>query len=117
MGWHPLARIVELPFAMFSRVDSRLAPMRGYCDEMNRCARAFGLPRQWIVCPLCGEQSWVFPPHLLSPCPFVVESAELIGHKLDAERMMAVRTGVNIEEMTKTMRKALGLEDEDENET
>lgn len=78
-----------------------------YFSERNAIARTSRLPRAWIICPSCGEQSWVLPPHGLEACPLVVQAAEQVGLKFDAERMMAVRTGVNIEEMTKEMRRLI----------
>ena len=68
--------------------------------DWDTCAEELGLPKEWRVCAHCGEQSWRFPPHLLNPCPFVVEMAEAAGMKMDAERMQAVRAGVNIEAIT-----------------
>lgn len=89
-----------------------LAPLTEYHRERNVMARKWRLPRKWIVCPACGEQSWVLPPHGLEPCPLTVQIAEQMGLKFDAERMMAVRTGVNFEEVAKDLRRQA----EDENQ-
>src|SRR3990172_10986506 len=94
--------LVELLSAVFRRpmVQPNLAPLGDYYAQRNAMAREWDLPRQWVICPNCGEQDWVLPPHGLEQCPLLIQMAEQMGLKIDAERMMAVRTGINIEEMT-----------------
>lgn len=75
-------------------------------------ADAWGLPRQWIVCPHCGQQSWRIPPHVFEPCPLVTQTAESLGMRFEAERSTALRGGVHIEELTRLMREHFGEEDE-----
>ena len=75
-------------------------------------ANSLGLPRQWIVCPSCGQQGWRFPPHQFDPCPLVLQMAEVTGLKFDAERATSVRMGVHMEELTRMMRQQ--MEDGDE---
>lgn len=75
------------------------------------------LPPDWLVCPICGEQSWRFPPHMLDPCPLAIQMAEAQGLKLDAERMMALRTGVHMERLGLLMQHVVDeAEDEDDSE-
>ena len=81
-----------------------------YYAERNEMAKQWELPREWVICPHCAEQSWVLPPHANEPCPLLVQTMEQFGMKLDAERMMAVRAGVSMEE---AMRRAQELEDEE----
>lgn len=64
-------------------------------------AEKFGMPKAWVICPQCAAQSWVLPPHGLDACPLIEHAAEQFGLKLDAERMMALRAGISIEEMTR----------------
>lgn len=81
---------------------------------MDDMADTFGLPRQWIVCPMCGQQSWRLPPHGFDPCPIVAAVAEATGLKADAERSTALRLGVHMEETTKALRQMMDDEEEDE---
>lgn len=64
---------------------------------MKEIADAQGWPKQWIVCPHCGQFSWRFPPHLFDPCPLVVEAAQVQGLKLDTERNSALRNSAALE--------------------
>jgi hypothetical protein len=86
--------------------------------DLNAMAIEWDLPQAWVVCPHCGEQAWVMPPHGMEPCPLIVQTAEQLGTRIDAERMMAVRTGINIEEMSKQIRtltaEQFGLDEEDD---
>jgi hypothetical protein len=84
-------------------------------QAMDDIANTCGLPRIWLCCPHCGAQSWRLPPHVFEPCPLVIEMAQSEGLKIDAERMTAVRAGVQIETVLKAMQEALS-EDEDEDE-
>ncbi len=84
------------------------SPLEKHFQELNELARTCELPEQWIICPNCGTQAWVLPPHGLDPCPIVVQAMEQLGMKLDAERMTAVRTGVSIEEITRAARELGG---------
>lgn len=88
--------------------------------ELDKAADVVGLPREWVCCPFCGEFCWRWPPHGFSPCPLVTGAAETQGLKLDAERMMAVRAGVHMEEMGKAMGRFMeeqGLVDDEEEDT
>lgn len=67
-------------------------------------ANRLGLPREWLTCPMCGEQSWRWPPHSFDPCPLVVKMTEAAGLKMDAERMTAARAGIQVETLTKLVR-------------
>jgi len=71
-------------------------------------ARSSKVPRAWVVCPSCGEQGWVLPPHGIDPCPLVIQAAQDLGLKFDAERMAAVRAGVSMEETSKEIRRMMG---------
>jgi hypothetical protein len=88
--------------------------------ERNAMAAEWDLPRAWVVCPTCGEQDWVLPPHGMEPCPLVTQMAEGMGIKIDAERNMALRTSVSIEEMAKQLLgltgEYLGTDEEEEDE-
>lgn len=81
--------------------------------ELNRNADAFALPREWVVCPHCGAQSWRLPPHALEPCPIVVQLSDAMGIKIDADRSAAIRMGVTTEQMWQALRERLGEEDDD----
>ena len=70
-------------------------------SQSMQLADELGLPNEWRVCTHCGEQSWRLAPHMFDPCPFVVEMAETAGLKFDAERMTAIRAGMQMEQMTK----------------
>lgn len=72
----------------------------------------FRLPREWIHCAHCGAYAWRLPPHGLDPCPLVVEITESAGLKLDAERSTAIRSGVQIEELSRLLK--LQIEGEDD---
>jgi hypothetical protein len=63
----------------------------------NELADGMGWPSQWLVCGHCGAWSWRLPPHTFDPCPLVVEAAQSQGMKMDAERSMAIRAGINFE--------------------
>ncbi len=82
--------------------------------ELDATCDTWGLPRQWIVCPHCGQQSWRLPPHGFEPCPIVAAMAELGGMKLEADRSTSIRAGVQMEEMTRALR--LMVEDEEDEE-
>jgi hypothetical protein len=80
-----------------------------HLKERSAMAKAWNLPEQWVVCPTCGAQAWVFPPHgLADPCPIIVQGMEQLGMKFDAERMAAIRAGVGIEEMARIARELGG---------
>lgn len=106
-----------------SRITSVLRLRRRLDDEREALIEALvwrteiadrvGIPREWVACPFCGKQTWAMPPHAAEPCPLVMQMAQDLGLKLDAERMTAVRAGVGIEEMARQMRKQLGEEGDD----
>ena len=79
-----------------------------YFSDRNVIARSSKVPRAWVVCPSCGEQGWVLPPHGIDPCPLVIQAAQDLGLKFDAERMAAVRAGVSMEETSKEIRRMMG---------
>lgn len=83
-----------------------------YLGDLTAMADLCGLPREWRACAHCGEQNWVLPPHGLEPCPLVVQTMEQLGLKIDAERTMALRTGIGIEEMTRVARELGGDKDD-----
>jgi hypothetical protein len=66
-----------------------------------------GFPRKWVVCPSCSAMNWRIPPHNFESCPLVLKAAEAAGLKFDAERNMAVRTGVHMEELTRLIREQM----------
>jgi hypothetical protein len=66
-------------------------------EPLGMLADLLGWPRQWIVCPHCGEHSWRIPPHLFEPCPLVVDAAQTAGLKMDAERNQAIRSAQTLE--------------------
>lgn len=73
--------------------------------QSDKTADKLGLPPEWVLCPICGQQSWRFPPHSLDPCPLAIQVAEAQGLKFDAERMTALRTGVNLEQSMQMMQR------------
>ena len=103
-------RLTPMKLFIKSRLGIATSPewatMDKQCDE-------FGLPRQWIVCPNCGAQSWRLPPHGFESCPIVIQMAESAGMKFDAERSSALRLGVHMEEMTRAVRQMQEEEDEE----
>jgi hypothetical protein len=82
----------------------------------NAMADAMGWPAQWLICQHCGEWSWRLPPHIFDPCPLVVDAAQTQGLKMDAERSMAVRAGINFEKQAQAFTEYMGrlLDEEDE---
>ena len=90
----------------FGKSDPRWEAWDALGDELS-------LPRQWVACPNCGQQGWRIPPHAFEPCPLVVQTAEAAGMKFDADRMAALRLGVQAEELTKLF-KAQFTEEEEE---
>lgn len=72
--------------------------------RLNSVADKLGLTEEWVVCPVCGQQTWRFAPHGGDPCPLAVSIAEAQGLKFDAERMMALRTGLHLDRMGESMR-------------
>lgn len=89
--------------------------------ELESAADLMDIPHEWIVCPMCAEFFWRFPPHGFNPCPLAVGMADSAGLKMDAERMTAVKAGVHLEDMGKAMRQYMeehgwsrGEDDDDE---
>lgn len=82
----------------------KYAVLGAHLSELSEFADEHGLPKQWIVCPSCQRQAWVVPPHGFEPCPLVLEMAQQLGLKLDAERMAAIRTGIGVEEIARAAR-------------
>jgi hypothetical protein len=82
--------------------------------EFNDVTDELGFPREFVICPHCSAQSWRLPPHGSGPCPLVVQMAEQLGMRFDAERMQAIRMGVHMEESTKALREFLREHFEDE---
>lgn len=81
------------------RAARRLRARRAW-QGIHDLADAAGVPWQFIVCQYCGAQSWRLPPHGLDePCPIVVDTHEAMQLKADAERSLAVRSGVQMERM------------------
>jgi len=91
-----------------ARNTETLGPLAEYYGERTEMGRRIGLPEQWVVCPTCSQMEWMLPPHLFDPCPFIAQSYEQFGLKIDAERMAAVRSGISFEELLKAVRKTLG---------
>lgn len=79
-------------------------------------ADLLGYPKEWVVCPACAAHSWRYPPHAMDPCPLVVEHAQAQGLKVDAERGVAVRMGVQLQEATRMFLEHFGAEEEDDSE-
>jgi hypothetical protein len=76
---------------------ARLA-VRWHRDPVNQLADIAGMPKEYIECSFCGAQDWRYPPHGLSePCPLVVDMFSSMGMKVDADRMLAVRSGLQME--------------------
>ena len=101
MGKHPTPRVYLLH--LLGKKDKNLEWLRPWM-ELDSMADVMGIPEEWLICPMCAEFSWRIPPHGFNPCPIAVGMAESAGLKLDAERMTAVRAGVQFEEMSKAMR-------------
>lgn len=91
----------------------RLASWTRIFDEQNALADAAGLPQEYILCPHCGAQDWRMPPHgFQEGCPIVTETARSFGMKLDAERNLTARAGMqgeNLNEMLEKMLRAQGM--------
>lgn len=84
-------------------------------EQIVATADLLGLPDQWVLCPMCGSQSWRFPPHGIGePCPIAKEMMDAAGMKLEAERSTAIRLGVGMEEAMKQVRRSFGEEDDDD---
>lgn len=84
-----------------------------YWERLNTIADQFGLPDQWIHCPMCGAQGWRLPPHgIIEPCPVAREMFESAGLKMDAERSTALRVGIGMEEAARAMRRLTEGDDE-----
>ena len=75
-----------------------------------------GLPREYITCEFCGAKDWGVPPHGFSePCPHVTQVMDAMSSRVDAERMLAVRSGVHMEELRGILENGLqSREDSDE---
>jgi hypothetical protein len=71
-------------------------------------------PNEWVVCAFCGEAGWGVHPHYGEPCPIVTSVSQSAGLKLDADRSFVARSGVQLDEMTRVMREAFLLRDEDD---
>ena len=87
--------------------------------ELESTADLADLPREWLICPSCSQFGWRFPPHSFQSCPLVVSMAEAAGLKFDAERMAAVKAGVQFEDISSAMRRYLeeqGFRGEDDGE-
>lgn len=89
-------------------VTDRYRALAAHYREKNEMAKEWKLPKQWIICPSCGQQSWVLPPHGHDACPLVLETVQQLGLKLDAERMAAIRTGLGVEEIARAARELGG---------
>lgn len=70
-----------------------------------RLADEMGWPKVWLTCDHCGEYAWRVPPHIFDPCPFVVETIEAAGLKMDAERNQAIQAGVMMRDQLEAFRK------------
>lgn len=83
---------------------------------INRIADAAGAPHEFVTCDFCGAKEWRVPPHgFADPCPIAVTVLESLSTKVDAERMLAVRSGVHLEEMREMLDNLMpGREDADE---
>ena len=75
-----------------------------YFSDRNAIARTSKISRAWVVCPSCGEQGWVLPPHGLDPCPLVIQAAQDLGLKFDAERSASIRAGLSMEDIARSLR-------------
>ena len=85
---------------------------------INTLANAAGMPREYVTCDFCGAMEWRIPPHGFGePCPQAEAMLEAMGAKVDAERMLAVRSGVHMEELRGILEQQLpGSEDDDDDE-
>lgn len=110
-GW--VSRVTSM-FGRWRRLDDRREGLIKAWAWRTEIAVRVGIPLDWVLCPHCGKQSWVMPPHSGDPCPLVMKMAQDLGLKFDAERMSAVRAGVSFEEMTRQMRTHLDDDEEDE---
>lgn len=63
-----------------------------------------GIPDGWVECSHCGAWGWRWPPHGMDEaCPLVAGVYEAMAAKTDAERMMAVRGGIQMDSMREIM--------------
>lgn len=66
-----------------------------------------------IACPYCGALSYGAPPHGEGqPCPLKVRVDEAYIEKLDAERMAQIKMQVGMSDMSESIRKITGGDDE-----
>jgi hypothetical protein len=91
-------------------LSERFSALERHFRERNQMAQEWELQMRWIVCPSCGAQAWVLPPHGLDSCPLAIQAMEQLGLKFDAERMAAIRTGIGVEEIARVAREMRGGE-------
>jgi hypothetical protein len=91
------------PMTLIERIRDRarrVLSAREAWSGINIVADAAGAPREYITCDFCGAMEWRVPPHgFTEPCPIAEQMLEAMGAKVDAERMLAVRSGVHMEEL------------------
>jgi hypothetical protein len=90
----------------------------GRNHAMNDVGDQLGAPRIWVVCPHCGAQDWRVPPHGIGePCPLVKSLSDSFGLKFDAERMATLRSGHQMEQVSRLFEQQfLQPEEEEEND-
>lgn len=95
------------PVTLLERIRDkarRTLSAREAWSGINTIADAAGAPREYVTCDFCGAMEWRLPPHGFNePCPVSVTVLESMGMKIDAERMLAVRSGVHMEQMRSMM--------------
>lgn len=105
----------------FRRLSSEAREFKRLWKLNDEFPSSVSLPGQWIACLHCGAQTWRWPPHgLNNPCPLVAGAVEALGLKTDAERMMALRSGIHIEQASRVLEEFMrqsGLLEEDEDES
>lgn len=92
--------------------------------KTNELADRWGCPRIWVTCVHCGAQRWRLPPHNMNPCPLVKQMADSAGMKFDAERNLSIRSGQQLEQVSRFFEQQFeqfqqfepGEEEEDESE-
>ena len=98
----------------FRRRSPEAKEARRIWEQINELPEEAGLPEQWCYCPHCGMWAWRWPPHGLGePCPVPIGAAESFALKTDAERMAALRAGVQMEQVSQAFSKFFESQEED----
>ena len=113
---HPAEGVSLRPMTLIERIQNktrRVLEARELWSGINIIADAAGAPREYVTCGICGATEWRVPPHgFADPCPVAEAMLSAMGMKVDAERMLAVRSGVHLEEMREMLENMLPSRDD-----